>query len=216
MARYTRGDRKYVSVTQLLDIFYPFNEESFKKWCESSGNDSEKIKEDSERMGNKVSEWIENAKLGISWIDSPCTSYREEGLYRAVQSFLGANKVVSCEQVVYCDEYGYAGTYDMEAILSDCILGLYDSKTYNAWNGQTADAWIRMVKKIDPSKIKKVTIQVSMYAYAKYGEKASTMPLGLIVFRPDGTYEVIPLKYTDKWKELIKKNEDKIKLLLDK
>ena len=206
MARYEKNGKKYVSVTQLIDIFFPFNQESFEKWCKSTGHDAKKINEDSARMGSKVSEWIENSTLGIEWLNSPCTSRRELGLLRGVQDFLGHYKVVSCEQTVYCDEYGYAGTYDME-IIKDGEVWLCDSKTYGAWNDKY---------KRDGGKIKKVSYQTSMYAYALNGDEAKSMKLGLVVFKTDGTYEIEELKYTNEWKNKIKENEEKIKLLLSR
>lgn len=206
MTRYERDGKAYVSVTQLINVFYPFNDAGFEKWCKSKGLDAQKILRDSERMGTKVSEWIENRTLGLEALDSPCTSELERGLKRAVEDFTGAYKIASCEQTVYCDEYGYAGTYDMECYLSKDTLFLCDSKTYGAWNGHY---------KRDSSKIKKVTMQVSMYAYAKYGEKAKNTKLALVVFKTDGSFEVEELKYTDKWKELIKEHQNEINLLFN-
>lgn len=201
MARYTKDGKPYISVTQLINIFFPFNNESFEKWCKSNGYDPEKIMKDSTRMGTKVSEWIENAKLGISELDSPCTIEKERGLKTAVESFLGAYEVVSCEQPVYCDEFGYAGTYDMKVII-DGEEYLCDSKTYGAWNGKY---------KRDSSKIKKVSYQTSMYSYADNG----TDKLALVVFKTDGTYEIEKLKYTEDWIKKIGECEEQIKLLLE-
>ena len=152
-------------------------------------------------MGSKVSEWIDNARLEISELDSPCTCLKESGLKDAVESFLEAYEVVSSEEIVYCDEFGYAGTYDME-ILLDGELYLCDSKTYGAWKGKY---------KRDSGKIKKVAYQTSMYDYAHKGNKR----IALVVFKTDGTYEIEKLKYTEDWIEKIKESEEAIKLKRD-
>ena len=129
MARYTKDGVGYASVTQLLSIFFPFNKESFAKWCAKTKNDPDKIGRDSSRMGTKVSEWIENDVLHIPWIDSPATIKAEEGLKDAVGLFLGENKVLEAEKTVYCDEFGYAGTLDM-IVETKSGRAIWDAKTF--------------------------------------------------------------------------------------
>ena len=202
MSRYTREGKSYVSVTELIDIFYPFNKASFEKWCKSQKLDPEKINEDSARMGSKVSEWIDNARLGLSEINSPCTTLKESGLLRATESFLDSFEVIDTEQVVYCDEFRFAGTYDMKVKMDGKVV-LCDAKTYGAWKGKY---------KRDSGKVKKVSYQTSMYAYADGNIK----DLALVVFKTDGTYEIEQLLYTEDWKEKIKENQKAIKLKLGK
>jgi hypothetical protein len=202
MARYEKDGKKYVSVTQLIDIFFPFNEKGFNAWCKSQKLDPEKIGTDSSRMGTKVSEWIQNHTLGVPWLDSPATIEAEEGLKEAAIRFLEENWVLACEKTVYCDEFEYAGTLDM-MVETPGGLAIWDAKTFGAWKGDY---------KRDSGKIKKVQWQTSMYSYATGGQH----PLAVVVFKTDGSYEVEELVYTDAWKEKIEEHKKEINLLRNK
>lgn len=200
-ARYTKDGKDYISVTQLLDIFFPFNKKAFESWCKRNKLDPDKIMRDSSRMGSKVSEWIENYVLDIQAIDSPTTIDNERGLREAVNEFLESYEVVKAEESVFCEEYEYAGTFDMLV----AGLGLCDAKTYGAWKDSDY--------KRDPNKIKKAQWQLSMYAYA---EEEVDIPLNVVIFKTDGTFEVEEVEYTDEWKDKLVEYKDQISLFKEK
>jgi hypothetical protein len=185
MRHYTINGEEYASVTSLLSTIFPFNKESFERWCKKNGYDPERIKVLSTSMGSKVSNWINNGVKDTPFLNSPRVGKFEEGLYRGVQDFMDKHKVLQSEEVVYCDKYMYAGTYDglVEYKGKEYLM---DWKTYGAWRGEY---------KRDSGKIKKVTYQLSMYRYAL--EKK--LPLAVVVFKVDGTYDIEELDYSEEW-----------------
>jgi len=185
MSHYEREGKNYKSVTTLLRDIFPFNTEAFEKWCRREGYDPKEVKVLSTSIGSKVSSWINNKTRGVLYLDPPTVGATEEGLYRGVQDFTDTYKVLESEVTVFCDEYLYAGTFDGIVLYQDKEY-LMDWKTYGAWRG---------VYKRDPKKIKEVSYQLSMYRYALGRE----LPLAVVVFKPDGTYEVEELTYTEDW-----------------
>lgn len=190
MGYYTRNGKRYITVTTVIDKMYPFNRESFNNWCKKNGFDPDTVKVISSSMGSKVSDWIDNKRRGLEFLNPPAIGKPEQGLYDATQNFTKEVELLSTEEEVYCDEYMYAGTYDGIIKKGDKKY-LVEWKTYGAW---------REDYKRDPLKIKKVSIQLDMYRYA-LGED---LPLALIVFKTDGTYEVEEIKGNDSWKEWLK------------
>jgi len=185
MRHYNKDGKEYASVTSLLSTIFPFNKEAFNRWCEQQGYDPKDVKTLSTSLGSKVSSWINNKTRGVLYLDPPTVGPIEEGLYRGVQDFTDRYKVLESEVTVYCDEFMYAGTYDGLVMYNDKEY-LMDWKTYGAWRGKY---------KRDSKKIKEVTYQLSMYRYALGRE----LPLAVVVFKTDGTYELEELTYTEDW-----------------
>lgn len=206
MRYYTKGDKQYKSVTSILSEMFPFTEEAQRRYEEKVarfGLTVEHVSALSKAMGTKVSMWIDNACKHTEYLNPPCLSEKEEGLYKAVQEFLKVYKLHNTEQTVYCDEFGFAGTYDMlfEEIkpTRDYSPILGDAKTFGAWE--------REPYKRSPDKLKKGGIQTDMYAYAN---GTYDIRRAIVVFKTDGTYDVEFRKRHDKqWMEfLLKQQED--------
>jgi len=195
MRTYSNCGKRYVSVTEIVALMYPFDGTSFNSWCRSKGINPGWVEEESKRLGTKAHGWLENRFLNIQdWADSRPRNKVEEAYLKTADEVMFALNVKDMERVVYCDEFGYAGTYDM--ILEDGTV--VDVKTWGGWRGEY---------KRSSSKIKKVSVQLSMYAYAVGSEK-----IAVCVLLPDGGYEYEELKIDDSWKEWIEKNRDKLKL----
>lgn len=193
MSSYTREGKTYSSVTTLLKKIFPFNQESFNKWCAKEGYDPEIIKVLSTSIGNKVSSWIANRVREVLFLDPPPIGETEHALYKGIQDFTEAYQVLESEVTVYCDEFMYAGTFDGLVMYKDKKY-LMDWKTYGAWRGEY---------KRDSKKIKEVSYQLSMYRYA-LGQQ---YPLAVVVFKGDGTYDIEELTYTEDWISKLFKEE---------
>lgn len=197
MRYYTKDNKKYRSVTGLLSKLFPFNRESFERWCESQGYDPDDVRVLSTSMGTKVSNWINNSVRDTEFLDPPTIGSTEQGLYRGAKDFINTYDVLESEKTVYCDEYLYAGTFDGLVKYKDTEY-LMDWKTYGAWRGNY---------KRDSNKIKQVSYQLSMYRYALDRD----LPLAVVVFKADGSYDIEELSYTEDWIDKLfnNKNEDK-------
>lgn len=187
MRSYTRNNKTYCSVTSLLEKLFPFNQEAFNRWCVKEGYNPEEVKILSTSIGSKVSNWINNKVRESQFLDPPVVGKTEQGLYNGVQDFTDKYKVVVSEKTVFCDEFLYAGTLDGIVLYKDKEY-LMDWKTYGAWRGRY---------KRDPKRIKEVSYQLSMYRYALGRE----LPLAVVVFKSDGTYDIEELTYTVDWIE---------------
>lgn len=187
MRSYTKGGKTYSSVTGLLEKLFPFNQEAFNRWCVKEGYNPEEVKILSTSIGSKVSNWINNKVRESQFLDPPVVGRTELGLYNGVQDFTDKYKVVVSEETVFCDEFLYAGTLDGIVLYKDKEY-LMDWKTYGAWRGRY---------KRDPKRIKEVSYQLSMYRYALGRE----LPLAVVVFKSDGTYDIEELTYTVDWIE---------------
>jgi len=195
MRHYIKDGKEYQSVTSLLEKIFPFNKEAFERWCQQQGYNPDDIRTLSSSIGSKVSSWINNKTRGVLYLDPPTVGVAEEGLYRGVQDFTDTYKVLESEITVFCDEFMYAGTLDGIVNYKDKEY-LMDWKTYGAWKGNY---------KRDPKRIKEVSYQLSMYRYALGKE----LPIAVVVFKTDGTYEVEELAYTEDWiDKLFKEKED--------
>lgn len=187
MRTYTRNNKVYSSVTGLLEKLFPFNQEAFNRWCIKEGYNPDDVKVLSTSIGSKVSNWINNKTKESQYLDPPVVGRTEQGLYNGVQDFTEKYRVMVSEETVFCDEYLYAGTLDGIVLYNDKEY-LMDWKTYGAWRGNY---------KRDPKRIKEVSYQLSMYRYALGRE----LPLAVVVFKSDGTYEIEELTYTVDWIE---------------
>lgn len=187
MGFYTKESKQYKSVTTIIGEHFPFNQEEFNKWCANNGYDPKVVNILSTSMGSKVSEWIDNHRRDMEYLNPPAIGKYEVGLLEGVQKFLNEYVVNSTEQTVYCDEFMYAGTYD-GLVMYKGEEWLMDWKTYGAWLGKY---------RRDASKIKKVRIQLNMYEYAIGRE----IKKAVVVFKTDGTFEIEELKNDKTWKE---------------
>lgn len=179
---------RYVSVTRLLNKMYPFDDTHYKQWCEANGYDPKWILRESNRIGSKVHEWIENQFYGVDdMFDIEPRNEKEEGYKHAVGEILNDFQIVNSEFQVACDKYHYAGTGDAIVMRkNDGEMFLCDFKTWGAWKDEPS-------KRLDSKKVKKVAVQSSMYAHAmEWGSKTC-----VIVPFPDGTYMFKELKNMD-------------------
>ena len=188
-------DGKYLSVTSVIELRKPFNDSSFKKWCESKGIDPELISATSSILGSKVSEYLNDISNGLEWLTEPPVDTLERTLYSAVDDFTSEYKLIDTEQVVYCDELNYAGRFD-GMIEKGSSLYLADWKTYGAWKKEK-------YKRVS-SKIKKARWQLSMYAYALGWEDK----LAVVVFKNDGTWELEEVEYDNEMIDWVKDHQD--------
>ena len=192
MRTYTKDNKTYVSVTEIVGMMYPFNQKSFESWARWKGFNPDWITAESQRIGTKVHQWVENRFHGIEdWADSQPVDEKENNYLDAVQLFLEAYEIDDCECTVYNDTWGYAGTYDLRA--NDTI---YDVKTWGAWKGEY---------KRNDEKLGKTAVQLSMYA-----EAADIDKIAVAILLPDGDLEIEDLDITDTWKDWITENRDKV------
>lgn len=190
---------KYLSVTSIIALKQPFDKTSFKNWCTSKGLDEALISNLSRVLGDKVSEHLNNLQQGLEWLTAPPVDDLDSRLMSAVNDFSSRYKLVSTEQVVYCDKLHYAGRYD--GIVEDNKgLVLCDWKTFGAWK--------KGKYKRDSGKIKKTRWQLSMYAHAM-GWKDR---LAVVIFKNDGTWEVEEVKYDEEMIEWVA--SDKVQKLI--
>ena len=201
MRIYKKGKQKYLSVTTILDMMFPFNEEQFKKWAYTHGYSPEQILDDSKRIGTMLHERAENKFLGMEFFNTPAVDQKEKGYQASMDKFLSDYELIESENTVYCKEYGYAGTYDAICRRDDKTY-LCDFKSYGAWKGKY---------KRDSAKLKKLSLQLSMYKYAFSKETDGLLGIMLL---PNGEYIVENLKEVPSWKDWIDENQYNISELL--
>jgi hypothetical protein len=190
-------DGKYLSVTSILELKNPFNEEAYKKWCQKQGLDHEKITKTSQIIGSKVSEHIENLSHGLEWLTAPCTDYLEEAYKEGVEDFVGEYEVEASEVEVVCEELNYAGRFD-GIIFDGKKRYLADWKTYGAWKKEPY--------KRDSKKIKSAREQLSLYAHALDWEEG----LAVVVFKNDGTWDFEELEFDEDVVKWVRENQELI------
>lgn len=202
MRYYNRGDKQYKSVTSILSEMFPFTEEAQRRYEDKVarfGLTVEHVSALSKAMGTKVSMWIDNACKHTEYLNPPCLSEKEEGLYKAVEKFLDEVELIETEKEVYCDEYQFAGTFDMKYKL--CKTGelfLSDAKTFGAWE--------REPYKRSTDKLKKAGIQTDMYAYA---DNCYDIKRSVVVFKTDGTYDIeLRKRHDSQWIEYLLKQQE--------
>jgi hypothetical protein len=176
-------DSKYLSVTSIIGLKEPFDDKSFKIWCEKNGKDHELIATTSRLLGERVSEALENKFLGLEYFTPPAVDECDRGLYRAVDDFLKEWVILDAERVVYCDKYHYAGRLDLIAQNKETEEKvLFDAKTFGAWK--------RKPYKRDSKKVKHAKWQTTLYANAIDWEDK----LAVVVFNGDGSFSIEYLK----------------------
>lgn len=192
-------DNKYLSVTSIVGLRDPFDDSSFKKWCELKGLDSDLIANTSRILGEKVSNIISNADNDIWFLNPPPVDSLEERLFGAVEDFLSKWELVSTEKEVYCDELNYAGRYDgIIRRKNSHEIVLADWKTFGAWSDKPY--------KRDSKKIKHTRWQLSLYAYALEWKS----PIGVVIFKNDGTWELEKLTLDEDMIKWVRDNQDLI------
>lgn len=200
MRIYSKGKKNYISVTSIIDMMYGFDNEGFENWALSQNIDPKWITEHSASLGTKYHEYFENKFYGISdWAD--VVDDVDEGYRRAVDHLYGLGwEIVKSEQEVYCDEFGFAGRFDM-LVKNDRLnikKAIADVKTWGAWSGKPF--------RRDLKKLKKVEDQLSMYRYA-LGEE---IPMYLFIPQKNGECIVEGIAYVERWKDFIKNNQKEI------
>jgi len=192
MRTYTKNGRTYVSVTEIVGMMYPFDKKGFEGWARWKGFNPDWITSESQRIGTKVHQWVENRFHGIeAWADSQPVDEKESSYLEAVQLFIDSRDITDCERVVYSDEWGYAGTLDV--LVGDTV---FDVKTWGAWKGEY---------KRNSDKMDKVAVQLSMYAEAGGFEK-----IAVAILLPEGNLEIEELEITDVWKGWIEGNRKRL------
>lgn len=191
MRTYTRESKTYISVTEIVGMMYPFNEDAFRRWAEFKCLSADRVTEEAQRIGTLAHSWVQNRVLGIAdWADVPPLTGREENYLRAAERFVSEVDIVESERVVYSDEYLFAGTFDAR---DEDVL--YDIKTWGAWKG---------AYKRDKKKLEKVAVQLSMYRCA-LGED---LDIAVAIFLPDGNVSIEELDVTDAWQKWIRDNRE--------
>jgi hypothetical protein len=180
---------KYLSVTSIIGLKDPFDDKSFRIWCEKEGKNPQLIGDTSRILGTRVSEALENEFLGLRCLTPKPVDECERGLLRAVDGFLNEWAILDAEREVFCDEFHYAGRLDLIAQnkeTGDKVL--FDAKTFGAWK--------RKPYKRDSKKVKHAKWQTTLYAHATgWGDK-----LGVAVFNGDGSFNI---EYLTPDKEII-------------
>lgn len=199
MKYYEKDGDRYVSVTSVIGLMYPFNKAQFTNWCITNGYNPDWVMEESQRIGTRGHEYFENRALGMEFFNIPIGN----GLEDAVNKFFNDGwEIVDTEKEVYCREYLYAGRID--AVAKNEKLGiekaLLDFKFWGAWQNKP-------FIKYDSSKVKKVRLQTSMYKYALGDDDIEQY---VVVPSIDGTYHTKSLGYDLSWQTWINNNRDKM------
>lgn len=204
MRIYERGENRYLSVTSILDMMFPFNEQQFRQAMLWKGIDPDYVTSESRRVGNYVHNWIDNAVNYLDVFDTVAYDESLKGYRLAVDNYLEQykTKYINTEFAVLCEDYGYAGRCD-GLLKIDGQFWLVDYKTYGAWK-KTKDVDIDLK---ETGREKKVQYQLSMYNYAlSKGEYKQA----LIWFFPNGKYEFTEYPYTEQPLQWISGHQDKI------
>lgn len=206
MRVYEKNGKKYLSVTSIISMMYEFDSSGFDLWAMKNHLSSNWITKHSAELGEKYHAYFENSfhKIG-DWADEVDNKI-DKGYRNSVDDFYSQGwEIVESEREVYCDEYNFAGRFDL--IIRNKNLGidkaLGDIKTWGAWN--------RRMYKANPDKLKKLGTQLSMYRYAMGGEE---LPMFLIVPQKNGKCVIERIKAQDDWKDWIKANKEDMDKIL--
>jgi hypothetical protein len=220
------GNANYISVTTLIDQFFPFNEERYIKNKAKRENRSiadvrrevEIVKNDASNNGTILHKTIEDflnnnpVNTNIPEFKYFNNFYKKEILSRNLQ-------FVSAEHIVTLDEYLIAGTIDAlfkkpngEYIIVDwkrskkLIIDGYSNKMGHG-------SALSILSHLSNSSYTKYELQQSFYKYMiekKYNIKVSSMILA-VLHRSNPDYDTIKLTYREKEvKEIIRSLNDKI------
>jgi hypothetical protein len=200
MRVYEKDGKRYLSVTSVVDMMYEFDKDGFESWALSKSISPEWITKHSAKLGTKYHEYFENKFYGISeWAD--VVDEKDKGYQRAVEDLYSKGwEILDSEQEVYCDEFKYAGRFDL--VMRNPKLNIKkaigDVKTWGAWSGKRY--------KRDAGKLRKLGEQLSMYRYA-LGEE---LPMYLLVPQKSGECVIEAIPYSLEWQKFLKKNWDEI------
>ena len=206
MRVYERNGKKYLSVTSVIELMFWFDNIGFEVWASKNCLDPKWITEHSSNIGTLYHSYFENRFYGIGdWAN--VVPEGSEGYLKSVDDFYNQGwEIVESEKEVFCDEFGYAGRFDLlirnESLGIDRALG--DIKTWGAWN--------KKLYKPNKKKLEKLSNQESMYRYA-LGEN---LPMYIIVPQHNGKCVVEGIPYTENWMEFLKNNKQEIAGIISK
>jgi len=208
MRIYEKNGKKYLSVTSLVDLRYPFDNSGFTMWAWEHGYDPMWINKLSTDLGTRYHAYIENRFHKISdWADE-IVDDKDRKYHEAVDKFFNDGwEILDSEVEVFNDDWNYAGRFDF--LGQNKRLGIeraiLDCKTYGAWKGSKY--------KRDKKKLEKLSMQLTLYSDA-IGHKGKM--LGVML---DGTGEYT-LEKIDRddgvWDWLREKRNEIVKLLQEK
>lgn len=205
MRIYERNGKKYLSVTSVISLMFGFDSEGFNRWASENHLSADWITKTSADLGSKYHAYFENRANGISeWADVVSDKF-DKGYKKAVEDFFAQGwEILESEQEVFCNEYRFAGRFDL--VIRNKGLGISraigDIKTWGAWK--------KRMYKPNKDKLKKLSNQLSMYAYA-LGED---IPMFLIVPQKNGKCVVEKIEKTNYWKDWIDANSKEVHKLL--
>jgi len=201
---YERNGKKYLSVTSLVDLRYPFESVGFEQWAWSHGFDPLWITKESGKLGERYHAYAENRHYGIGWADVVETDKDRKYLEAVNKFFEDGWEILSSEVEVYNESFRYAGRFDM--ILKNDKLkikrALGDFKTYGAWKGGKY--------KRDAKKLEKLSMQLTLYEEA-LGEK---LPKVGVILGGDGKYNLEDIPVDDSVWEWLEENKEVIDKLI--
>ncbi len=207
MRIYERDNKKYISVTSILDLLTPFDGKSFEVWCKKNNLNSKLLLDNSIVLGEKVCRWVWDISEGLMSLSEPCIDKLEENLLKGAEKFCKDYEILSLEQEVYNEELSYAGRYDalIDFEGEPCLV---DFKTFGAWKDKPY--------KRDSKKISNARRQLSLYSEALQ-EEGGIYPahnMAIVVFKNDGDYEFERLQYDPNIVLWVQDNQKKIQELL--
>jgi hypothetical protein len=137
MRVYTKGDKKYLSVTSIVDLMFGFDKGGFDLWASKNHLSSEWITKHSSDIGTLYHSYFENKYHGISDWANIIPDETAQRYVDAVEDFYKQGwEITDSEREVFCEEYGYAGRFDL--VIKNKSLGIKeaigDIKTWGAWN----------------------------------------------------------------------------------
>lgn len=210
MRLYTDGDKHYLSVTTVLDLYDPFDADGFNKWALENGKNPAEITKESNRVGTIVHNWVENAYLGISkTFDYEPQNEIEEGYYRAVSLYLQDFELFNSEVIVAEKQLGYCGRFDVRARRrGENQMRIQDFKTWGSHFHRKDYTGSKQV--LDKKKVK-VAQQLSLYRKA-YGVDDG---IDVVHFLPDGTYRLYELTFDEGIISWVKTHQKQMKEKVD-
>ena len=190
-----------------MGLRYPFDGTGFTEWAWSNGYDPDWITNESTTRGKRYHAYIENRHYGINeWADEILDD-KDSKFHTSVNKFFNDGwEVIESEIQVFNDDWHYAGRFDM--LVKNERLGikkaLGDCKTYGAWRNEKY--------KPKPDKLKKLSMQLTMYRECL----KENIPMIGIMLDPYG-YTIEDIK-EDKsvWEWLRENRNEYIKLLQEK
>lgn len=206
MRVYEKDGKKYISVTSIIDLMFSFDNTGFEIWANKNHLNPKWVTKHSSDIGTLYHSYFENKYHNIdSWAN--VVPEGSEGFVEAVNDFYKKGwEIISSEQEVYCDEFGYAGRFD--CLVKNERLGikeaLGDIKTWGAWN--------KKLYKPNAKKLEKLSNQESMYRYALKKE----IPMYIIVPQFNGSCVVEAIPYTEDWMKFLENNTQEIADIITK